>query len=85
MQIKLVPGDYLWSSEGTHVCDAQGFAQLVSEATTVEIPDDEAAQNAIKIIKDNRSTRGVDPETGEALPPPPPVAEEPMVDESTLN
>lgn len=63
MQIQLVPGDYLWSSEGTHVCDTNGFAVVVSEALTVEVDD---AKSAVvwTLIQSDRAARGVDTATG---------------------
>ncbi|CAB5221422.1 hypothetical protein UFOVP244_160 [uncultured Caudovirales phage] len=63
MQIQLVPGDYLWSSEGTHVCDANGFAIVVSEEVSVEV-DDAKSTTVWTLIQSDRVARGVDPATG---------------------
>jgi hypothetical protein len=41
MLIKILPGEYLFSSQGTHILDEQGFAVTAAEETEVEIEDEQ--------------------------------------------
>jgi hypothetical protein len=40
MLIKILPGEYLFSPQGTHILDEQGFAVTATEETEVEIEDE---------------------------------------------
>ena len=74
MNILLRAGEYMWSPQGTHVCDDQGFALVLSEDTEVAI-DDDYAESALAVIKADRDFRGMDPETGLPKPEPEPEPE----------
>jgi hypothetical protein len=74
MNITLRAGEYLWNPQGHHVCDDQGYAVVCTEDTVVDFDSDEIGTTAIAIIKDNRSIRGLDPDTG--LEPDIPLAAE---------
>lgn len=63
MLIKLRAGEHLWTSNGTHACDEKGFAVVLYTDTEIDMTED-AARNALSIIKAERLFRGVDPETG---------------------
>lgn len=74
MNILLRAGEYLWSAQGTHVCDDKGFAIVLSEDTEILIDDDDA-EAALAVIKADREFRGMDPETGLPKPVPEVVSE----------
>lgn len=40
MLIKILPGEYLFSEQGFHVLDSNGFARLATEEVEVEITDE---------------------------------------------
>jgi hypothetical protein len=69
--ISLVAGEYLRSETGTHVIDEHGFATVAQVDTDVDV-NDEAYAAVWANIQDDRTIRGVDPETGLPLPPPDP-------------
>lgn len=69
--LNLVTGEYLRSAEGTHVLDGQGFAVKAEADTSVEINDDVYGA-VLAQIQEDRTIRGVDPDTGLPLPPPDP-------------
>lgn len=69
--ISLAAGEYLRSATGTHVIDSNGFATVAEIATDVDVED--AVYAAVWAnIQDDRTIRGVDPDTGLPLPPPDP-------------
>ncbi len=53
-KVTIYPGEYIWSQEGTHVCDESGFAIKASNLTTIEIANQERFKNARNIICSNR-------------------------------
>jgi len=59
MSITLRTGEYLWSAQGTHVCDANGFATICAEDTVVEFDSPEIESNASAVILADRAFRGV--------------------------
>jgi hypothetical protein len=40
MQITIQAGEYLFNEDGLHILDAQGFATVATEETTVEVTDE---------------------------------------------
>lgn len=40
MQITILAGEYLFSEQGFHILDENGFATVASEETTVEVTDE---------------------------------------------
>jgi hypothetical protein len=40
MLIKILPGEYLWSEQGFHVLNSDGFAMLAAEEREVEVTDE---------------------------------------------
>lgn len=69
--ISLVAGEYLRSVTGTHVIDSNGFATVAEVDTDVEV-NDEVYDAVWANIQEDRTIRGVDPDTGLPLPPPDP-------------
>ena len=68
MKIKILKDEYLFSEQGTHVCDAQGFAIKASEDVECEVSD-EHAERIKELLKAERLNRGLD-EEGNPIPPP---------------
>lgn len=52
--IQLLTNEYLWSKEGTHVCDDQGFAIKAESDCEIEI-EDEHHDRVLKIITEERA------------------------------
>lgn len=64
MAITLRAGECLWSAQGTHVCDENGFALRCEEDTEVVFDSQETENRAVAIIRDDRTIKGLDPDTG---------------------
>jgi hypothetical protein len=64
MSITLRTGEYLWSSAGTHVCNENGFSTRCNEDTEVVFDSQEIEDRAVAVIRDDRTFRGMDPDTG---------------------
>jgi hypothetical protein len=58
MKVYLNKGEYLWSEEGTHVFDKDGFAVMCQEDCVVTMKTKEAYLNAVKIIATERAKNG---------------------------
>lgn len=53
-KVTIYPGEYIWSPEGTHICNENGYAIKATELTTVEISHPDRFNNARNIICSNR-------------------------------
>lgn len=70
MSAILKAGELLWSPEGTHVWDEKGIALRCEQDTEVVFITPEIEEESLKFIRADREFRGLDPLTGEPLPPP---------------
>lgn len=84
MKIKILKDEYLFSEQGTHVCDEHGFAIKASENVECEV-NEEHAERVKALLKENRLNAGLD-EEGNLIPAPEPIApiEEPVVIEQPV-
>jgi hypothetical protein len=74
MKIKILKGEYLFSENGTHICDNLGFAKIADEDVECEI-NEEHFDRVQDLITSDRLFRGLDAE-GNKIPEPQP--EEPQ-------
>lgn len=58
MKIMLQKGDYLWSIDGTHICDETGLALKAENVTEVEI-EDRHLDRVVPIIRQTRRSEGL--------------------------
>ena len=77
MIIKILKDEYLFSYQGTHICDEKGMAIKASEDTDCDIAE-EHHQRVYDLIIADRAFKGLDengnlivpPETEETVTPP---------------
>lgn len=77
MKIKILKDEYLFSEQGTHVCDKHGFAIKASEDVECEV-NEEHAERVKALLKASRLNAGLD-EEGNPIP-----ASEPVVIEQPV-
>lgn len=66
MKIKILKDEYLFSEQGTHVLDEQGFAVLAQEDCECEVSD-EQVERVSALLKAERNFKGLD-ENGNPIP-----------------
>lgn len=76
MSIALKAGEYLWSGQGKHICDDNGFALKCLEDTVVEFDSEEIEASILSIVHADRELKGLDPDTALPLPEPEPLLPE---------
>jgi hypothetical protein len=59
MKIKILKDEYVFSAEGFHICDENGFAKTAQEDCEIEIEDPQS-NRVLEIIKKDREKRGLD-------------------------
>lgn len=67
--INLIPGDYLWTNNGTHLCDCDGLVCVVKENITLKICDDIIYKHVKETLTNERYNRGLDSD-GNQIPSP---------------
>jgi hypothetical protein len=82
MIIKILKGEYLFSPQGTHVCDEKGFATIAEVDTECNI-DEEHYQRVRDVVVADREFRGLDSE-GNVIPEIINVSEEEEIPEDTV-
>lgn len=65
-ELKLVPGDFLRSNDGLHICDESGAAIRVEEEIVLQIENEAMYVRTLEYLKLERLNRGVD-ENGNPL------------------
>jgi hypothetical protein len=68
MIIKILKDEYLFSNEGTHICDENGIAIKASEDTDCDIAEVHH-QRVYDLVVSNRAFRGLDENGNLILPP----------------
>jgi hypothetical protein len=66
MKMKILKGEYLFSEQGTHICDENGFALIAEEDTECHILPEHLERVQALVIED-RVLRGLDAE-GNPIP-----------------
>lgn len=59
MNIKILKNEYLFSKDGYHICDENGFATMAQEDCEILV-EDKQAERVLSIIKKDRENRGLD-------------------------
>lgn len=59
-EVKLIPGDFLRSNDGLHVCDETGAAIRVQEEIILQMENEALYVTTLEYLKIERVNRGVD-------------------------
>lgn len=59
MKIKILKNEYLFSTEGCHICDENGFATTSQEDCEIDVEDSQV-ERVLSAIKTDREKRGLD-------------------------
>lgn len=58
MKIKILKGEWLYSKQGTHICDENGIAKVATEDTECEVS--ERVEIVLELVKQHRASQGLD-------------------------
>lgn len=65
-ELKLIPGDFLRSNDGLHICDENGAAIRIQEEIVLQMENEALYITTLEYLKLERHNRGVD-ENGNPL------------------